>query len=137
MSKANPFTRYWAMGLFAILMFFIGISVRSYFASQRETRMAEETKAALWKISHETETALLARISLAWPPGKYLFCRYDLPAKGPAKSTCIQCMLGGKEPITDFELCSFEMERLKKAAVAEELKKAMKRKKKLQGKKKK
>jgi hypothetical protein len=118
------------MGLFAILMFFVGISVRSYFASQREKKLAEESKAALWKIEHETEAALLTRISLAWPPGKYIFCRYDLPPNGKARSTCIQCMLGGKEPITDFEMCSLEMEKQRKLAVAEELKKSKKSKKK-------
>lgn len=119
MSKGNPFAKFFFIGLFSILMFFIGIAVRSYFAAQKE-----------WKIAHETEAALLTRISLAWPEGKYIFCRYDIQPKAPARSTCVQCMLGGKEPITDFELCSAEMERQKKLAMAEELRKTKAKEKK-------
>jgi len=43
-------------------------------------------------------------IKSSWPEGKYLFCKY---AKKNTK--CIQCMLGGEDPVTDFELCSEAM----------------------------
>jgi len=48
--------------------------------------------------------AEISWIKSSWPEGKYLFCKY---AKKNTK--CIQCMLGGEDPVTDFELCSAAM----------------------------
>lgn len=77
--------------ILCIVMFFIGVGVRSYFAAQEAQ-----------KIANRTEKALFQRLTASWPEGKYLFCRYE----GKDHTKCIQCQLGGKDPLTEFESCS-------------------------------